>query len=58
MEMVAQMLKRAEKWMWRPERVVLVVGCGGVAGCSMAGVEGVVPAVSPTEDVGRLHPVG
>jgi hypothetical protein len=30
-EMVAQMLKRAGKWMWRQERVVHVKGCGGVA---------------------------
>jgi hypothetical protein len=37
-EMVAQMFKRAEKWMWLPERVVLVEGCGGMAGGAMAGV--------------------
>jgi hypothetical protein len=36
--MVAQMLKRVGKWMWRPESVVRVKGCGGVAGDATAGV--------------------
>jgi hypothetical protein len=36
--MFAQMLKQAGKWMWRPERVVRVVGCGSVAGGAMARV--------------------
>jgi hypothetical protein len=37
-EMVAQMLKRVGKWMWRPESVVCVVDCGGVAAGTTAGV--------------------
>jgi hypothetical protein len=37
-KMAAQMFRRAGKWMWRLKRVVLVEGCGGVAGGAMAGV--------------------
>jgi hypothetical protein len=37
-EMVAQMLMQAGKWMWRPEHLVCVVGCDGVAGGATAGV--------------------
>jgi hypothetical protein len=38
-EMVAQVLKRAGKCMWRPaEHVVFVEGCCGMAGCAAAGV--------------------
>jgi hypothetical protein len=37
-EMVAKVLKRAGKCTWRPERVVCVGGCFGVAGGGMAGV--------------------
>jgi hypothetical protein len=36
--MVAQMLKRTEKWTWRPESVVRVASCGGVAGGATVGV--------------------
>jgi hypothetical protein len=36
-EMVAQMLKRKGKCMWRPEHVVFVGGCGGVVGGAIAG---------------------
>jgi hypothetical protein len=58
-DMVARMSKRAGKWMWRPERVVRVEGCGGVSWCYSRGsvdwrVEAVVPAVSPIEDIGRI----
>jgi hypothetical protein len=35
--MDAQMLKGEGKCMWRPERVVFVGGCGGMAGGAMAG---------------------
>jgi hypothetical protein len=35
-EMAAQMLRRAGKCMWRPERVVCVAG-GGVVGGALAG---------------------
>jgi hypothetical protein len=31
-EIVAQLLKRAAKCMWHPERVVLAAGSGGVVG--------------------------
>jgi hypothetical protein len=63
-EMVAQMLKRVAKWMWRPERGS---SCGGLwwhgkwcygRGCVDRRIEGAVPAVSPIEDVARLDPVG
>jgi hypothetical protein len=37
-KIVVQVLKRAGKCMWRPERVVFVEGCCGVAGGGMAGV--------------------
>jgi hypothetical protein len=37
MEIVAQMLKGAGKWMWRPDHVVRVEGCGGVTGDATAG---------------------
>jgi hypothetical protein len=32
------MFRRAGKWVWRPERVVLAEGCGRVADGGMAGV--------------------
>lgn len=35
-EMVAQMLKLVGKWMWQPECVVHVAGCGRVAGGAAA----------------------
>jgi hypothetical protein len=63
-EMAAQLLKRAGKWMWRPERVVRMAGSGGVAGGATVGVASTggqklfVPAVGPTEHVGWLDPVG
>jgi hypothetical protein len=37
-EIVAQVIKRAGKCMWRPERVAFMEGCCGVAGGGMAGV--------------------
>jgi hypothetical protein len=37
-EIVAQLLKRAGKCTWRPERVVLATGGGGVVGGATVGV--------------------
>jgi hypothetical protein len=42
--------------MWRRERVDFVGGCGGVAGCAMAGVAMAGGAVGLIEDVGWLDP--
>jgi hypothetical protein len=36
--MAAQMLKQLGKWMWPPERVICVVGSGGMAGGATARV--------------------
>jgi hypothetical protein len=57
--MVAQILKRAGKRTWRPERVVRATGGGGAAGGDTAGVEGGGggPAASLIQHVGRLDPV-
>jgi hypothetical protein len=37
-KMIAQMLKRVGRWMWRPEHVVCVEGCGSMAGGATARV--------------------
>jgi hypothetical protein len=41
-EMVAQMLKRAGKWMYRQGRLTRLAGCGGVADVATTGVASTV----------------